>query len=72
MLPWWLSGTESACQCRRHRICGFDPWVGKIPRRRKWQTTLVFFPREFHGQKSLVGYSLWGLKRVEHNLATKQ
>ena len=27
-LPWWLSGKESACQCRRH---GFDPWSGKIP-----------------------------------------
>ena len=27
-LPWWLSGKESACQCRRHR---FDPWSGKIP-----------------------------------------
>ena len=27
-LPWWLSGRESACQCRRHK---FDPWVGKIP-----------------------------------------
>ena len=26
--PWWLSGKESACQCRRH---GFDPWSGKIP-----------------------------------------
>ena len=28
-LPWWLSGKESASQCRRH---GFDPWSGKIPR----------------------------------------
>ena len=27
-LPWWLSGKESACQCRRHR---FDPWSGRIP-----------------------------------------
>ena len=27
-LPWWLSGKESACQCRR---CGFDTWAGKIP-----------------------------------------
>ena len=27
-LPWWLSGKESTCQCRR---CGFDPWVRKIP-----------------------------------------
>ena len=26
-LPWWLSGKESACQCRRH---GFCPWPGKI------------------------------------------
>ena len=27
-LPWWLSGKESACQCRRYQ---FDPWSGKIP-----------------------------------------
>ena len=27
-LPWWLSGRESTCRCRRR---GFDPWVGKIP-----------------------------------------
>ena len=27
-LPWWLSGSESACQCRGHR---FDPWFKKIP-----------------------------------------
>ena len=33
-LPWWLSGKEGAFQCKR---CGFDPWVGKIPWRRKWQ-----------------------------------
>ena len=36
-----LSGKESTCQCRRHR---FDPWVGKIPQRRKWQPTSVFLP----------------------------
>ena len=33
-LPWWLSGKESACHCRRHT---FGPWVGTIPWRRKWQ-----------------------------------
>ena len=32
-LPRWLRGKESACQYRR---CRFDPWVGKIPWRRKW------------------------------------
>ena len=56
-LPWWLSGKESTCQFRR---CGFDPWVGKIPWRRKWQPTPVFLPGKSHGQRSLVGYSPWG------------
>ena len=40
-LPRWLSGNESACQCRRCRKCGFDPWVGEISWRRKWRPTLV-------------------------------
>ena len=34
----------------------------KIPWRRKWQSTPVFLPREFHGQRSLAGYSPWGHK----------
>ena len=42
--------------------CGFAVWVGKIPWSRKWQPTLVFLPGKFHGQRSLAGYSLWGLK----------
>ena len=41
---------------------GFDPWVRKIPWSRKWQTTPVFLPGEFHGQRSLAGYSPWGIK----------
>ena len=48
---------ESACQCRRYKKHGYDPWVGKILWRRKWQPTLVFLPRKFHGQRSLVGYN---------------
>ena len=40
--------------------CGFDPWVKKIPRKGGWQPTLVFLPGEFHGQRSLEGYSSWG------------
>ena len=47
--------------CRRH---GFDPWVRKIPWRRKWQPTPAFLPGKSHGQRSLVGYSPWGCKRV--------
>ena len=38
---------------------------GKIPWRRKWQPTLVFLPRESHGQRSLVGYSPWGCKELD-------
>ena len=56
-LPRWLSGKESACQCRR---CGFHPWVRKIPWRRKWQLTPVFLPGKSHGQRSLAGCSPWG------------
>ena len=41
---------------------GFDPWVRKMPWRRKWPHTPVFLPGEFHGQRSLAGYSPWGLK----------
>ena len=37
----------------------FNPWVGKIPWRRKWQLTPVFLPEKCHGQRSLAGYSLW-------------
>ena len=49
---------KTACQCRRHKTPRFDPWVGKVPWRRKWQPTPVFLPGEFHGQRSLVNYSL--------------
>ena len=60
-LPRWLNGKESTCQCRRCR-CGFDPWIGKIPWNRKWQLAPVFLPGDYHGQRSLAGYSSWGHK----------
>jgi len=40
-------------------------WVRKIPQRREWQLTPVFLPGEFHGQKSLLGYSPWGCKESD-------
>ena len=64
-LPTWLSGKESACQCKRHRRQGFDVWVRKIPWRRKWQPTPVFLLGKFHGQRSLVGYSPRGHKKSD-------
>ena len=42
---------------RRH---GFDPWVRRIPQRRKWQPSPVFLPGKIHRQRSLSGYSPWG------------
>ena len=39
------------------QINWFNPWVGKIPWGSKWQPIPVFFPGEFYGQRSLVGYS---------------
>ena len=58
------SGKEPACQCRRYRRCGFDLWVGKMPWRREWQPSPVFFPGETQRQRSLVGYSPWGHKEL--------
>ena len=40
----------------------FDPWVRKIPWRKEGQPTLEFLPGEFHGQRSLMGYSPWSRK----------
>ena len=68
-IPRWLTGKESAYQCRRH---GFIPQVRKIPQSRAWQPTPVFLPGESHGQRSLVGYTPWGLKGIRHDLVTKQ
>ena len=39
--------------------------LGKIPCRRKWQPTPIFLPGEFHGQRSLAGYSLWGCRESD-------
>ena len=57
------SGKESTYQCRRHRRLGFHPWMGKSPWRR--QPTPIFWPGESHGQRSLAGYSPWGLKESD-------
>ena len=58
--PGDTSGKESACQCRRQKRHGFDPWV-----RREGHPTPVFLPEESHGQRSLVGYNPWGRKELD-------
>ena len=61
-LSCWLSDKEFSLQCRR---CRFDPWVGEILWRRKWQPTAVFLPGKSHGWRSLVSYSPWGRKESD-------
>ena len=53
------------CVCLQCGRPGFDPWVGKIPWRRKWQPAPVLLPGNFHGQRSLVGCSPWGRKESD-------
>ena len=43
----------------------FNPWVGKILWRRKWQPTPVLLPGKSHRWRSMVGYSPWGHKKSD-------
>ena len=53
--PGDSNGKESGSP--QYRGPRFDPWVGKIPWRKEWFYTPVFLPEEFHGWRSLAGYS---------------
>ena len=57
-------GKESACNAGD--LCSI-PWSGRFPGKEiaKEQPTPVFLPEEFHGQRSLVGYSPWGHKESD-------
>ena len=62
--PVDASSKEPACNAGVVRDTGSTRFR-KIPWRRKWQPTPVFFPGEPHGQRSLVGYSPWGRKESD-------
>ena len=68
----WIGfpGGSYGKDCVHHRRPRFNPWVQKLPWRRKRQPTLVFLPGKSQGQRSLVGYSPWGSQRVGHNWAS--
>ena len=44
---------------------GFNPWVGKIPWKKKWQSAPVLLPGKSQGQRSLAGYSPKCLKESD-------
>ena len=56
----------SICQCRREKRCGFIPWVRKR-HGNPFQYSCLENP---HGQRSLVGYSPWGLTELDTTEAT--
>ena len=59
----WGSGKESACQCRRHRRCSFNPWVRKDLLEEKIATTHSSIPAwRIPWTRSLEGYSPQGCK----------
>ena len=66
-LPRWHHCKEPICQCRRHKGCRFDPWIGKIPWRRKLQPTPVFLPGKFHGQKAAWWATVHGVAKSGHD-----
>ena len=55
-------GKKSACNVGD---LGLIPGLGRSPGGREWQHTPVFLPREFHGHRSLAGYSPWGRKESD-------
>ena len=58
-------GKESAYSGEDARSEGSIPDSRKIPWRREWQPTAVFWPAELHGQKSLVVYVPWDHKELD-------
>ena len=64
----WLSAKESACQSRRH---SFDPWVGKIPRKRK-QPSIPPSCLEIPWTEEPGGLRSIGSQRVGHDRVKKQ
>ena len=61
------SGKELACQCRRHKRHGFDPWVREIPWRKTRQPTPVFLPRESSQTGETGGLQFIGSERVGYD-----
>ena len=51
--------------CRRPKRCRFDPWVGKMPRRRKWQPTPIFLPGKSQTEEP-SGLQSMGSQRISY------
>ena len=63
--PWASLVAQMVKNLSAMQKTGFDPWVEKILWSREWLPTPVFLPGEFHGQRSLAGYSPWDHKESD-------
>ena len=63
-LPWWLSGKESACQCRR---LGFNPWVRKIPLEKEMATHSSILAWRIPWTEEPGGLQSMGLQRMGYD-----
>ena len=70
-IPRGLSGKETACQCRRYGILGFDPWIRKIPWRREMATHSSVLAWKIPWTEEPGGLQSMGLQRAGHDLVTK-
>ena len=48
----------------------YDPWVGKMPWRKAWQSTQAFLPGKSHAQRRVKGYSPYGRNESDTTEAT--
>ena len=71
MLPRWDSGKETACQCRRPRKRGFNPWVRKIPLEEEMTTHSSILAWRISWTEEPGRLQSMGLQRVEHGWAWK-
>jgi len=67
VLPVVKNSPANARAARECKRSGFDPWVGKLPWSRKWQSTSVFLPGKSHGQEKPGGLQSMGSQKVGHN-----
>ena len=62
-----LQQQRISLQCRRPKKHKFDPWMGEIPCRRKWQPTPLFLPGKILWTEEQGGLQSMGTQRVGHD-----
>ena len=64
-LPRWCCGKEFHLPVEEMQETGVRFLGQEDPLEKEMQASPVFLPGEYHGWRSLVGYSPWGLKELD-------